>query len=230
MADFEDPYLIGGQYQSNGMPQYIQQDPSGRAYLATLQQPRSFFPSERRAYAPPPKAAPTNKERKMSLEELSKWADDEKSKLEKQSSGAQQTGSSVRPRMSDAEAARLRGEADTMMAAMRSDLGRPTAVSDSLARSRNEQMATPSQQMMNTIEPYAYRYKQGVPGEDPSRQNYGVMAQDLQKTPMGASVVRETPDGKMIDVPKAVGVQFAAQADLQDQINELRKREMGGGQ
>ncbi len=74
-----------------------------------------------------------------------------------------------------------------------------------------------SSEMLDALHPYAYTYKPGM-GEDPSKQRFGIMAQDLEKTPMGKSVVVDTPGGKKIDVPQATGVQFAALADIHDRL------------
>lgn len=76
-------------------------------------------------------------------------------------------------------------------------------------------------QMMEQLQPYSYNYKQGVPGEDTGRRRFGVMAQDLQKSPMGASIVEETPNGKMLDARHATGVHFAAEANLHQRLKGL---------
>lgn len=81
----------------------------------------------------------------------------------------------------------------------------------------------PAEETMNALHPVSYNYRPES-GEDPSKRRYGVMAQDLEKTPMGASVVVDTANGKHVDVAKSTGVQFAMLADLQDQINAMKGR------
>jgi hypothetical protein len=86
-------------------------------------------------------------------------------------------------------------------------------------REKGAQEEEPAQ-MLEHLHPYSYNYKQGV-GEDPSKRRYGIMAQDLERTPMGASIVQEGPHGKEIDVPHATGVQFAALANLHKRLTAL---------
>ncbi len=77
-----------------------------------------------------------------------------------------------------------------------------------------------SEAMLDQVQPYSYSYKPGS-GEDPNRLRYGVMAQDLQKSPMGATLVEETPHGKAIDSGKAAGVNLAALADLHQRVKAI---------
>lgn len=68
--------------------------------------------------------------------------------------------------------------------------------------------------------PYSYQYK------DPSRHGagrfFGPMAQDLEQTPAGASVVKRAPDGtKMVDTSRLSLVNTGAISDLQRQIAAL---------
>ena len=52
------------------------------------------------------------------------------------------------------------------------------------------------------------------------------MAQDLQKTPMGSAMVRDTPGGKIIDQADAQSASLAALANLHQRVSGL---EQGGG-
>jgi hypothetical protein len=105
------------------------------------------------------------------------------------------------PRMSDAEAAGLARDADRMQAEQAAMYGAPS-------------------QMLDQLDPYAFKYKPGT-GMDPNEQHYGVMAQDLERSPMGASLVRDTPDGKMVDTKKATMANMAAATDLHDRVKAL---------
>lgn len=77
--------------------------------------------------------------------------------------------------------------------------------------------------MLDQVKPYRYGYK------DPARHgeglHYGVMAQDLEKSPVGASMVQDTPEGKMIDLRKANGVLLASAADMHHRIRKLEARQ-----
>ena len=77
-----------------------------------------------------------------------------------------------------------------------------------------------SEEMLSQVHPYAFNYKPGI-GEDPNARRFGVMAQDLEKTPMGKSIVRDTPIGKHIDVTHAMGAALAGLADLNRRLQRL---------
>lgn len=60
--------------------------------------------------------------------------------------------------------------------------------------------------MLDQLSAFSYRYKNpDAPGAMPGTR-LGVMAQDLEKSPLGASFVRTMPDGtKMVDYGQAAG-------------------------
>lgn len=64
------------------------------------------------------------------------------------------------------------------------------------------------------VRPISYEY---APGAGPSGRRLGVSAQELERTPLGRGMVRETPAGKAIDVPQATGA-------LLGMVGELGKR------
>lgn len=71
---------------------------------------------------------------------------------------------------------------------------------------------------MSSLGSKRYKYKDtSKPGTKPG-QRFGVMAQDVEKTPVGASMVRDTPDGKMIDPD--FGVILASLARLHEKVNK----------
>lgn len=72
---------------------------------------------------------------------------------------------------------------------------------------------------------YSYDYKDpDAMGAAPGRQ-FGVMAQDLEKTPAGRSTVREQPDGtKMVDTSRLTMVNTAALNALERKVAEIDKR------
>lgn len=70
---------------------------------------------------------------------------------------------------------------------------------------------------------YSYEYK------DPDRfgqgRFYGPMAQDLEKTPAGASTVKKAPDGtKMVDTSRLSLVNTSAISEQQRKLDELQKQ------
>lgn len=71
---------------------------------------------------------------------------------------------------------------------------------------------------MVSLQPYKYKYKDKVKNGD--GEQHGVMAQDLAKTPTGAAIVEQTPDGLAIDTKKGFGVLAAAIGRLNKKLEE----------
>src|SRR5690606_36225092 len=73
---------------------------------------------------------------------------------------------------------------------------------------------------------YTYRYTDpDAPGRAPGLQA-GPMAQDLEKTPLGASLVREAPDGtKMVDAGRAGLTALAAASEQQRELDRVREEQ-----
>lgn len=100
--------------------------------------------------------------------------------------------------------------------------GGPRLDSDEREKTNIDPQSAAPAQMMDRLQPYSYEYKQGM-GLEPGR-HYGIMAQDLESTPMGASAVMETPKGKAIDIKNATGLHFAAEANLNQRLRALEGR------
>lgn len=84
-------------------------------------------------------------------------------------------------------------------------------------------------EMVDNLEPKAYDYKNpSQPGAAEGRQ-YGIMAQDLEKSKAGASIVKETPQGKMVDVTHGLGLALAAIGHLNNKIKALEGKKMAEG-
>ena len=73
-------------------------------------------------------------------------------------------------------------------------------------------------EFMISLQPYKYKYKDKMKHGD--GEQHGVMAQDLAKTPTGAAIVEETPDGLAIDTTKGFGVLAAAIGRLNKKLEE----------
>lgn len=70
----------------------------------------------------------------------------------------------------------------------------------------------------------SFRYKDpSEPGTAPGKR-YGVMAQDLEKSPMGRSLVRDTPGGKMVDTGQAALAALAALAAMGKRMDRIEGR------
>ena len=70
---------------------------------------------------------------------------------------------------------------------------------------------------------YAYNYKNpDQPGAKHGRM-VGPMAQDLERGPLGDTVVQDTPQGKVVDTPRLTMVNSSAIAEQQKQLDALRR-------
>jgi len=65
------------------------------------------------------------------------------------------------------------------------------------------------------ITPASYRYR-GF-----AEPKVGVMAQDVERSGMGRTIVRDTPAGKAIHIPSATGAMLAALADMHRRVAHL---------
>ncbi len=70
-----------------------------------------------------------------------------------------------------------------------------------------------------TASKYAYKDTTN-PGTAPGPR-FGVMAQDLEKTAVGKSMVKDTPTGKQVDYGQGFGALLASQAALHERLEKL---------
>lgn len=68
----------------------------------------------------------------------------------------------------------------------------------------------------------SYRYKD--PAKFGEGRNAGVMAQDLEKTPEGKALVKDTPEGKMVDYGKGFGALLGSMADMHKRLKKVEGR------
>jgi hypothetical protein len=75
---------------------------------------------------------------------------------------------------------------------------------------------------LDAIEPVTFDYKNpdGQNGKTPGK-HLGIIAQQIEKAPFGKSMVMDTPNGKAIDIPSAVGTLLGSAAELNDRISSL---------
>lgn len=76
-------------------------------------------------------------------------------------------------------------------------------------------------EMLSKISPMVYSYRDQKYGEG---ARVGIMAQDLERSELGRGVVDETPEGKMLDVNKALSLALAAVARLNERVSELEAK------
>lgn len=73
---------------------------------------------------------------------------------------------------------------------------------------------------LETIKAEEYSYKDPKNGKG---KFVSPMAQDLEKTDVGKSMVVDTPEGKMVDYRRGLATMLAAQASLNDRIGDMEK-------
>lgn len=95
------------------------------------------------------------------------------------------------------------------------------AISDQDKKRRIVEDDDEAVKMLRQLVPATYEYTGDVPL--PEGRYAGVMAQDLERSPMGATMVRETPEGKVVDTQQAAMAALGAAAALQRQVDELKK-------
>lgn len=85
----------------------------------------------------------------------------------------------------------------------------------------------PVNEFLDKLTAYEFKYKDpNQPGAAPG-QRYGIMAQDLEKSEVGKSLVEDTPHGKMVNAAQGFGAVLAAQAELNRRIKKLEGRKKG---
>lgn len=77
---------------------------------------------------------------------------------------------------------------------------------------------------LDAIHAHKYRYKDPtLPGAGEG-EFVSPMAQELEKSELGKSMVKDTPNGKMVDYGKGFGTILAAQAMLNERMKKLEKK------
>ncbi len=114
----------------------------------------------------------------------------------------------------------------------------PAPPQDSLARAvgaQREQVAelpppkpnSELDQAFAAMPPKSFEYKPGVPGTQPGVQQAGIIAQDAERHPLTAAMVRETPHGKAIDLGTATSLNLAANSEHSQRLRALEAH-LGG--
>jgi hypothetical protein len=82
-------------------------------------------------------------------------------------------------------------------------------------------------ELLEKLSAHSYRYKDEE--EHGPGKRVGIMAQDLEQTEAGKSLVREIHGVKHVDVPGATGLTLAAQSYLHRRIKALEEKQEGNG-
>jgi len=79
------------------------------------------------------------------------------------------------------------------------------------------------EKFLSALEASSYKYKEGTANSTPGKK-FGIMAQDLEKSEVGQTIVKDTPEGKMVDMNAAISAVLAAQADLNKRLKGIEKK------
>lgn len=96
-----------------------------------------------------------------------------------------------------------------------------SAMSDERAKSGVKGGEAKLSGFLESLSAEQYHYKDPKHGEG---VHVSPMAQDLEKTELGKSLVEETPEGKQVNYAKAGGLFLATAAMQQDRINDIEKK------
>lgn len=81
------------------------------------------------------------------------------------------------------------------------------------------------EKFLNALKAYKYDYKNPNTPFTSEGKQFSVMAQDLEKTPVGKAMVEEDEDGtKLVNYAKGFGAILAAQANLNKRLSELEDK------
>lgn len=80
-------------------------------------------------------------------------------------------------------------------------------------------------EFLNAVKAHKYKYKN--PEMDGEGEYVSPMAQELEKSSIGESMVMDTPRGKMVDYSRGFGALLAAQAELNDRMKKLEGKKNG---
>lgn len=95
-------------------------------------------------------------------------------------------------------------------------------MSDKNVKSDVEKETKKIDKFLDAMKSYSFEYKKGTPNTS-SGKKVGVMAQDLEKSEIGKSLVKQTNAGKAIDMKNAFSAIMASQARLNERMKSLEK-------
>src|SRR5262249_8294437 len=79
---------------------------------------------------------------------------------------------------------------------------------------------------MSSMGEHSYQYKNPANG---AGMRYGPMAQEMEHSEVGRSIVHDTPQGKVVDMRAALGAALAGQARLNERLEALEGKKMSKG-
>lgn len=98
------------------------------------------------------------------------------------------------------------------------------AVSDEEQKKNIKPASKEVNSFLDKLSAREYEYKDAsLPGTAEGRR-VGIMAQDLEKSTLGKTLVKQTENGKMVDTVQGFGAVLAAQAELNRRLKKIEKK------
>lgn len=94
------------------------------------------------------------------------------------------------------------------------------AMSDERAKKNKAKADKEVDELLSVIDPQVYEYKNEKNGEG---KHMSPMAQDLEKSEIGKSMVQDTPEGKIVDYGKGFGAIMAIQSALDKRLKKIEE-------
>lgn len=92
-------------------------------------------------------------------------------------------------------------------------------LSDETKKKDIKKVSSELRKLLDNLDSYTYEYKEESDGEG---KRAGVMAQDLEKAgPLGESMVKNTPNGKMVDYGQGMSTILATLVDMNKRIKDI---------
>lgn len=116
--------------------------------------------------------------------------------------------------------------ASSFSSSMGSSLGSMGMMSDENNKENIRDGSSGVQDFLDSLQSHEYDYKpaaKGLAGAGDG-DHFSPMAQELEQTPAGASMVQDTPNGKQVDYGKGFGVLASGLGQLNDRLNRLEGR------
>jgi hypothetical protein len=102
--------------------------------------------------------------------------------------------------------------------------GATLLASDKMAKKDVKKDSSKHKDFLDKISAYSYEYKDPeMPGAAKGKR-HGVLAQELEKSEIGKSMVKDTEYGKMVDYGQGFGAILASQAELNKRLSALEKK------
>lgn len=97
--------------------------------------------------------------------------------------------------------------------------------SDKRAKKNAQKEEKKYEDFLDKLQAYSYEYKNPKEIGASEGRKHGIMAQDLEKSEIGKSMVKEVGGTKLIDIASGFGAVLASQAELNKRLKKIEKKE-----